>query len=321
MPIIVSRKTTGMPMVKIDYLNTISFTAVLLCLSVFFLIQHVMPSEASGEERKGIVVWKLEKKSGVSDDDIDSISGFITSEVEINSGKKVVSDADIKTILGGEEKKQRCGVDGTSCIAEIGAALGVPEAVSGDLGRMGDYWILNLRRINVREAEVIKRVARQIKGDVNILIESIPPAVAELFGKKPPPPPVVKEVAKEPKKEKKPEEPAGKKRGMSVLEKAAYGTFFPGVALIGLGGVAQWRMNSALQDYNAGDKGAESKHSMWKGVSATGYAIGGAAMAAGISLWVTDALIGEKNGEEEQALNFTMEPTEDGFVACLRGRW
>ena len=139
------------------------------------------------ENRQGILVWKLEKKQGVSDQEIDSISGYIASEVERVSGLKVISESDINTIMKGEEKKQQCGADNSSCIAEIGSALGVPEVVSGDLGRVGDYWFLNLKRINVRKAEVIKRASRNVEGDINALIRTLPGAVGELFGKEVPP--------------------------------------------------------------------------------------------------------------------------------------
>ncbi|RJO63368.1 MAG: hypothetical protein C4523_20555 [Myxococcales bacterium] len=255
-----------------------------ICAVVLALL--LAPSVQAAE---GIVVWRMEAKTGVSDKDIDSISGFVTAEVEKNSGRSAVSDADINTILAGEEKKQRCGVDGASCIAEIGSALGVPEVVSGDLGRLGDYWILNLRRINVRTAQAEARVSRQIRGDMNALIEAIPSAVAELFGKIAAEPPPPAPPAPQPMPEPAPEPPEAKP-AMSTLGKAAFGTFFPGLALVAFGGIAQWQMNEALSDYEGGDKDAKDRHAAWKGVSAASYAIGGAAMATGIVLWIVDAM-------------------------------
>ena len=142
------------------------------------------PGMCLAERHAGIVVWKLQANKGVDETDVNLISNFVTNQVAKYSGNKVVSEADVQTILRGEETRQKCGVEDTSCMAEIGAALGVPEAVSGDIGKIGDYWMLNLRRINVRTAEVIGRSSRNIKGDVNILIESLPGAVAELFGLK-----------------------------------------------------------------------------------------------------------------------------------------
>lgn len=148
-----------------------------------FLIPF-LTADAKGEEKKKqtIVIWRLEAKTGVTDKDIDSISGFVTAEAEKTSGLKAVGEADIKAVLEGEQKKQQCGAEATSCMAEMGAALGAELAMSGDLGRMGDYWILNLRLINVKTVVVVKRVGKQIKGDINSLIENLSSAVKELFG-------------------------------------------------------------------------------------------------------------------------------------------
>ena len=224
----------------------------------------------------GIMVWKLELKSGVTQDDIDSISGFVTLEVEKHSGKKAVSDADIHTILKGEEAKQQCGVDGTSCIAEIGSALGVPEAISGDLGRMGDYWILNLRRINVRRAEVIARSGPPKQRGRKYPGGNHPPVPWRSCSARPcRSPPFLLSKRNQPRT--KPNQAQSKrtpKPPMSVLCKAAYGTFFSGVALVALGGVGQWQMGVANDDFKSGDTNAESTHAMWKGISAHGLRTG-----------------------------------------------
>jgi len=251
----------------------------------------------------GIVVWRIEAKTGVTDKDVDSISGFVTSEVERYSGRKVTSEADIATILKGEEIKQKCTGEGNSaCIVEISNALGVPEAVSGDLGRMGDYWMLNLRRINVSSTEVMARVSRQINGDINALIEEIPASVAELFGM--------------------PVQTADKKPHDSKAYKIAGWTLFgTGAGLVVLGGVGQMLMSDA----NGSNK---SSFDTWKAVSITGYAVGGAAIITGTVLLIYDAVQGdsqkkadETEGSDAQSWNFGVTPTPDGLAANVMFRW
>ena len=141
-----------------------------------------LPDVSMANESPGIVVWKLQANKGVDVADVNLISNFVANQVAKYSGSKVISEADIYTILKGEQTRQQCGAEDTSCVAEIGAALGVPEAVSGDIGKIGDFWMLNLRRINISSAEVIGRSSRNIEGSVNDLIRSLPGAVAELFG-------------------------------------------------------------------------------------------------------------------------------------------
>ena len=153
----------------------------ILALVIFAPLWASRATAASPQENRRIVVWRLEAKNGVSQADIDSLSGYITTEIERTSGLRVISEGDVDTMLKGEEKRQQCGGGDAGCIAEIGNALGVPEAISGDLGRVGEFWFLNLRRIDVRHADVIKRSSRKVRGDINAMIEVIAPAVAELF--------------------------------------------------------------------------------------------------------------------------------------------
>ena len=157
-------------------------TCLTVMVAVGLLIIGVGQVYAAPTEQPGIVVWKLAANEGVKEEDVNLISNFVTNQVAKYSGSKVISEADIHTILKGVEKRQECGVEDTSCVAEIGAALGVPEAVSGDIGRLGTIWVLNLRRINVRTTEVIGRSSRQVEGEVDDLVLAIPSAAAELFG-------------------------------------------------------------------------------------------------------------------------------------------
>ena len=131
----------------------------------------------------GIMVWRLEGNENIKEADVTLLSSFMAAQVAQYSDRKVISEADISTVLKGEETKQRCGLEDNTCMVEIGNALGVQEAVSGDVGKIGSFWILNLRRINVRSAKSISRCSRSLEGSMDSLIRELPGAVAELFGK------------------------------------------------------------------------------------------------------------------------------------------
>ncbi len=73
--------------------------------------------------------------------------------------------------------------------------MATPQAISSDLGRLGSHWMLNLRRINVKNAQVVARSSRKVYGNLDDLILSLPSAVAELFGIKIEPP-SAEEIAK-----------------------------------------------------------------------------------------------------------------------------
>ncbi len=270
----------------------ISRIGILLLAALTALCVFANPLFAK-DASQGIVVWRLEKKQGVTDQEIDSISGFVAAETERLSGRKVISESDIKTILKGEETRQQCGADDTSCVAEIGAALGVPETVAGDLGRVGDFWFLNLKRIHVRNAEVIKRASRNVEGDINALLRVLPDAMAELFGKEP-----------------RSSAGVASKTGTTGVEQAypmnpykkyGYVTFFTGVGLSAFGGIAAWQASAKGGDYEAGDRSANSASKGWEGAMYASFAVGGAAMITGVVLWALSP--GDKAWAERQQVS------------------
>ncbi len=279
-------------------------------------------SPASARERQGLVVWRLEAKTGVTEKDIDSISGYITSEAERHSGLPVISENEIRTLLEGEETRQRCGAEGAGCVAEIGSALGVPTAVSGDLGRLGGYWMLNLRRIDVRNAAVIERISAKVKGDMEALIDEIPYAVAELFGKTLPRPVKAPPKVQEPPKE----------MGMSPLRKGAIAGLAAGGALVILGGIGTWQAIQAADDADAAlanrrDASADlDRRDAWRGVSVAGYVLGGIGIVTGVALFIVDGkrsgASSEKKSAQNDTVSFGFAPRPDGgFTVVFGGRF
>ncbi|HNT29163.1 MAG TPA: hypothetical protein PKH10_13415, partial [bacterium] len=99
---------------------------LLLILGVLLLCSPAPAEEA-------IVVWRIEPKTGVTDKDADAISAMVTTEVGRVSGRQTIGETDMKALMVGEEKKLSCGAEDTACVAEIGAALGAPESVTGTL--------------------------------------------------------------------------------------------------------------------------------------------------------------------------------------------
>lgn len=262
------------------------------------LLAKAAPAKAAttpeAPKPQGIAVWRLEKKEGVKDSEIDSISNTITAQVAQYSGAKVISEADIRTVLKGEETRQKCGIEDTRCIVEVGSALGVPESVSGDIGRVGGFWMLNLRRVNVKTSAVVGRSNRSIEGSLNELLRQLPGAVAELFGKEAPaleaPPPETKVYP------------------MNPYTLGGHATFWSGLGLAGIGGIAAWQAKAKADDYDAGKRGAKSQSKAWTGTMYGLFGIGGAAMITGVVLWA----VAPSDKDWAEAHPIAVAPATDG---------
>ena len=334
------------------------------------------PAAASSKkEAESLMVWRLERKSDrVKDEEIDSLSGILIAEVGRVSGRGVVSEYDVRTMLKKEEAVQRCGAQSTtrSCMLEIGGALALPESVSGDLGRLGDTWIFNLRLTSLRKSEGGGRASRQIEGTLDDVMEFIPGMVAEIFGKPIPPLPATLTISSQPKgalvfdgpmklgpaplkkrveagehdltfkapgylpakrhlnlasgaKEKL--EVSLEKRPLNAFMVAGHASFWPGLALAGLGGVFIWQAKAQSDErHKALDQGryasADSAHKRSKTYGALGIsslALGGAAMIGGVVLWAVAPKDDSNAKDESTSLSFV--PGEKGALFVAQGRF
>lgn len=273
-------------------------------LTIFVIGSFPFTFFAQSQENDSIVVWRIEPKTGVTDKEADTISGIVTAEVGRVSGRKTVGENEMKALIVGEEMKMSCGAEDTACVAEIGAALGAPESITGTISKMGDYWILTLQRLNVRKVEVISRYENRIKGDVNLLIETVPSAVSELFKKqKDHKAPAVSSEEKRPLKK------------LTVLGKSGIGLLAGGGALIILGGIAQWRTGIEKDLYEKGEtNGDTSDYNAWKYTSIISYSVGGAALAAGMALLITDLVM-------DTPVKTAVAPIPGGASVSFSWRW
>lgn len=273
----------------------------------FVFFAFLTPLFADSSKNDSIVVWRIEPKSGVSDKEADTISGMVTAEVGRASGRKTVGENEMKALIVGEEMKMSCGAEDTACVAEIGAALGAPESITGTISKMGDYWILTLQRLNVRKVEVISRYENRIKGDVNLLIETIPSAVKELFGIK-----STENKSGEEEKGTSVEKPLKK---LTVLGRSGIGLIAGGGAVLMLGGISQWKTGVEKEKYENGDTyGDKSDYNAWKYTSIISYSVGGVALAAGIALLITDIMI-------DNPVKTSIAPLPGGAHISISWRW
>ncbi len=290
---------------------------------------------AAADNSESIVVWRVEPKTGVTEKDADVVSAMVAMEVGRISGKQVIGETEMKSLMVGEEKRLSCGADDTACYAEIGAALGAPESIIGTLAKMGDYWILYLQRLNVRNATILGRAEFKAKGDINLLVEGIQPAVGDLFDKvvaKPAPAapaaqPIAPQVvvpaptAADPATATIPQapamlpEPAPAPRTLTALGWSGVGLLAGGGAFMALAGIAHWQTGEAKKDYDAGKtNGDRSDYNMWSGTMIASYVIGGAALGTGMALLIWD-LVAEK------PVQAAVVPVPGGAMITLAGSW
>lgn len=159
---------------------------------------------AANAKRPGLAVMDVRAVQGVQAGTATLITDVIVTEVSGVKKYDVVGSSDITSLLGLEKQKQllQCG-ENSSCLAELGGALGVEYMLSGSVGLLGTRLRISLTVQNVKKARVVARQARFCDPNEDALVRATEEAVRALLGeleasvaatRAPAPPPVVEKV-------------------------------------------------------------------------------------------------------------------------------
>jgi len=107
---------------------------------------------------------------GVDRSVAESLTDIVVKEIDRFQAFSTITKDEIQKLLEHAEQKQAMGCDDTSCLAEIGGALGVDFLVSGGVGRLGGVYMVSLKLIDVRNAKVVSRQEREVRGSEEELI-------------------------------------------------------------------------------------------------------------------------------------------------------
>jgi TolB-like protein len=122
------------------------------------------------------------KPTGISQSSAQNLTQVLSVTVKGIEGASVISREDISAMLQLSAAKMETGCADDSCMAEIGGALGVDRLISGDVGQIGETFIVNLRLIDVRHGEVENRVTESYRGEEEQLLRAVRHAAHALLG-------------------------------------------------------------------------------------------------------------------------------------------
>jgi TolB-like protein len=143
---------------------------------------------APGAEKPKLIVLDL-TAAGIDERVGSALSEAVTAEAANRAVFQVISSKEVQTMLGVERQKQMVGCsEGSSCLTELGGALGARFVMSGSVARLGSSFQLSLQTFDTKTAQPVGRSSRIAK-DLGELRGLIPWAVAEATGTPLPPPP------------------------------------------------------------------------------------------------------------------------------------
>lgn len=150
------------------------------------LVAALVPSLASAQAapvQKKIRLAVLEIRAlGTEESRAELLSEIALTEASSMPGFEVIGKSDITAMLGFEKQKKVMGcTEDSSCLAEIGGALGVDFILVGSLGRIGTLQRLDLKLVDVRKSRVRGRVGVSVQGKEESVVAEVQKAVRDLL--------------------------------------------------------------------------------------------------------------------------------------------
>lgn len=134
-----------------------------------------------------VAVRTLINGEGVSEKLALTVAESIAAELRKLPDLQISTHQEILAALSIEQQKKLLACDDAACNANFGETLGVEAVVTGNLSRLGESWLVNLKLIDVVVVKTLTQSDRRLRGgSIDDVLDVLPAMAAELFGAKAP---------------------------------------------------------------------------------------------------------------------------------------
>ena len=279
------------------------------------------------KELPAVMVLNVKHEEAASPGLANILTGLVLQNLHDMKRFRVVGMKDVDQMLSQEQRKQLAGCTDTSCLVEIAGAMGTQYTLDSTVGVVGSSNVLSLTLIDTTKATVVSRKTTVVKGENEQLLGIVQQLIADLMEpvlpqvKKPAPPPHTKAV--EPQQTPPAPLQATKtiEYPMNPYKLWGHVGVWGGLAVVGMGGAFTALASGAVDDYKKGASHVGSKDDLtrYNSLAVTGYVLGGAMLATGVTLWILSPSDEGWAKEHRVSIAPTVEP---GLVgAAISGGW
>ncbi len=121
------------------------------------------------------------RSQSVERQNCDAITEFLGNEIAKTQQYHTLFPDEIASILRRKNQGDLGTCNADSCLIESGMALGADYLLTGDIGKLGSQYVLNLKMINVLYDRVDGRISEVAQNDPGLFFSVIPTAIHNLF--------------------------------------------------------------------------------------------------------------------------------------------
>jgi hypothetical protein len=126
---------------------------------------------AHATEKHTYALFRLDAL-GVEADIVDQLERILRVEIERVSGQHIPSRAEVEKASASNRKLAACTAD-PSCLAPLASLLHATRVISGNVGGLGDSYVVNLKLVDAADAKELRRVSATLRGSPEELIDEV----------------------------------------------------------------------------------------------------------------------------------------------------
>ncbi|MDF1562306.1 MAG: hypothetical protein P1V51_04640 [Deltaproteobacteria bacterium] len=139
------------------------------------------------DDRIAMAVMELGTSGNIDRSQVEGLELVLADVLSRTDHVRAVMPSEIEALLGLEARKQLMGCEAdTSCLAEIGGALGATYLLRPQVAQVGGTWLIQLALIHTEDARTLARATREASDDTQ-LVRQLRSAAEELLAAVPAP--------------------------------------------------------------------------------------------------------------------------------------
>lgn len=155
-------------------------------MTTTFLLTLCLLAEAPPQAGPGgdtLLVLPLVPTAGMPPDQAGLVTGSLAAGLALGQARRVLVFREVQDRFTPEQVQAAAACAAVKCAGELAAVVGAEQVVLGDVGRLGDSYVLNVQRVDTRRAEVVARVSVRAEGErVDRLLDEMPRVARRVAG-------------------------------------------------------------------------------------------------------------------------------------------
>lgn len=162
-----------------------------LLLALAFTLMTTVLFSQEKPRLKTVAVTEFQSTGGLSKTETGTLTNRFRGMLVQTAGFQVVEREQMNAILKEQDFTLTDNCNTAECAVQVGQLLGVEQMISGDIGKLGNTWTIDLRLIDITTGKILQTQTGNYKGAIDGLLGIMTDIAYKFAGIKNPNPPTV----------------------------------------------------------------------------------------------------------------------------------